>query len=208
MLQVATMRITEEESEEQFDPKRRPASDQTYRYFLEFIRRINKTRKHHDPKRQDVFPRLVVSDRGSEFMGPWVEGLNELKNKYKKTKTNGEDTYPYFNYTKTPLGRSQYNSLAESAVGICRRAFYRINRSYQEQLEKRTGTRKRWVPGDWHTDTQSVDLYDWTRDCDEVMRRLNSRYHSTIKTTPINALLEMGITRKQVKQNSKKVCKH
>ena len=27
-------RITEEESEEQFDPKRRPASDQTYRYFL------------------------------------------------------------------------------------------------------------------------------------------------------------------------------
>ena len=194
-------RITEEESEEQFDPKRRPASDQTYRYFLEFIKRINKTRKHHDPKRQDVFPRLVVSDRGSEFMGPWVEGLNELKNKYKKTKTNGEDTYPYFNYTKTPLGRSQYNSLAESAVGICRRAFYRINRGYQEQLEKRTGTRKRWVPKDWHTDTQSVDLYDWTRDCDEVMRRLNSRYHSTIKTTPINALLEIGITRKQVKQN-------
>ena len=194
-------KITEDESEEQFIPKNRPASDQTYKFFLEFIKRINKTRKHHDPTRRDVFPRLVVSDRGSEFMGPWTKGLNELKNKYKKTKTNGEDTFPYFNYTKTPLGRSQYNSLAESAVGICRRAFYRINRSYQEQLEKRTGKKKRWVPEDWHVDTQSVDLYDWTQDCDEVMRRLNSRYHSTTKTTPISALLEIGISHKQVKQN-------
>ena len=47
-------------------------------------------------------------------MGPWVEGLNELKNKYKKTKINGEDTYPYFNYKTgaTSFIRSAISSAA------------------------------------------------------------------------------------------------
>ena len=56
------------------DDSRRPASGQVIRAYMDFIRRINKTRKHYTEKTNtkysgEIHPILTVCDRGSENSG-------------------------------------------------------------------------------------------------------------------------------------------
>jgi len=86
--------------------------------------------------------------------------------------------------------------MAEGAVRIVRRYMYTINRAFQELLLEakkngKLGKAKTFKPPDWHT-TQSTSLYDWIRDIELVNQRLNSRYETTIKCTPIEALLQLN----------------
>ena len=56
------------------DDSKRPASGQVISAYADFIRRINKTRKHYAEKTNtkysgDIHPILTVIDRGSEMIG-------------------------------------------------------------------------------------------------------------------------------------------
>jgi len=178
------------------DDSRRQASGQVTRAYVDFIRRINKTRKHYAEKTNtqysgDIHPMLTVSDRGSENSG-LAAFLNKLKEKHPN----------YYNFTQTPYGRSRFNSIAEGHVRIVRRLMYGIQRAFQEQVinAKKEGEKvgKIYRPRDWHTANNTSAAYDWVKDCDLCMQRHNSSIKTTIKTSPIAALLEIEITHKIV----------
>ena len=178
------------------DDSKRPASGQVIRAYMDFLRRINKTRKHYAEKTNnkysgDIHPILTVSDRGSENSG-LAAALKKLKEKNPK----------YYNLTQTPYGRSRYNSIAESHVRIIRRIMYGIQRAFQEQVinAKKQGKKvgKIYKPEDWHTSNNTSAAYDWVKDCDLCMQRHNSSIKTAIKTSPIAALLEIGVTHKEV----------
>jgi hypothetical protein len=183
------------------DDSRRPASGQVTRAYVDFIRRINKTRKHYAEKTNtqysgDIHPMLTVSDRGSENSG-LAAFLNKLKEKHPN----------YYNFTQTPYGRSRFNSIAEGHVRIVRRLMYGIQRAFQEQVinAKKEGEKvgKIYRPRDWHTANNTSAAYDWVKDCDLCMQRHNSSIKTTIKSSPIAALLEIEITHKIVAQRIK-----
>ena len=53
-------------------------------------------------------------------------------------------------------------------------------------------------PNRWHTSNNTKAAYDWVKDVELINTRLNSRFETTVRTTPIQALLEIDITHKQV----------
>jgi len=183
------------------DDSLRPARGQVTRAYVDFIRRINKTRKHYAEKTNtqysgNLHPILTVSDRGSENSG-LAAFLNKLKEKNPK----------YYSFTQTPYGRSRFNSIAEGHVRIVRRLMYGIQRAFQEQVinAKKEGDKvgKIYKPQDWHCTNNTSAAYDWVKDCDLCMQRHNSSIKTTIKSSPIAALLEIEITHKIVAQRIK-----
>ena len=193
---------------EGFDPSKRPSSDQALKHLKEMVKKINKTRKHYADKNKntykgDLHPRLVTTDFGSEFLGVFTEGINKLKEKYKRVK-NGKTKYPFYNLTRV-VGRSNHNALAENSVRHVRRYFYTINTAYQNAMKnwkkENEGKRlpKQWVPTPWHVGNQSTELYDWVLDIPEVLRRVNTRYETNIKTQPIKALLQIDVKYKELR---------
>lgn len=54
------------------------------------------------------------------------------------------------------------------------------------------------MPTPWHVGNQSSELYDWVLDIPEVLRRVNTRYETNIKTQPINGLLQIDVTHKEL----------
>ena len=193
---------------EGYDPSKRPSSDQSLKNLKEMIRKINKTRKEYAKKKKlpapsELHPRLVTCDAGSEFRGYFEKGVMRLRETHKKTE-KGKTIYPFYNITRV-VGRSNHNALAENSVRHVRKYFYSINIAYQRAVEEYNETHKRkipkkWIPDRWHVGTQSTELYDWVLDVDEVMRRVNTRYETTIKTQPIKALLQLDTTYKTTHQ--------
>jgi len=197
--QLSTTLKTKQSTDDDDDSKR-PASSQVWKHFLDFLNKVNATREEHAQRTgsafKEIHPRLVVSDRGSEN-SLFQTRLKELAEKHKG----------FYRYSAVPFSRSNYNSMAEIAVKIVRRYFYTVNRAFQEHLEmakKQGKVGKTFKPPDWHT-SQSTRLYDWVRDIELVQERLNSRYDTTIKCSPIEALLELnGNTHKIVAGRIKK----
>ena len=196
-----------DEITEGFDPSKRPSSDQALKHLKEMIRKINKTRKHYADKKKltykgDLHPRLITTDFGSEFKGVFTQGVERLREDYKRVK-NGKTTYPFYNLTRV-VGRSNHNALAENSVRHVRKYFYTINTAYQNAMrewkEENDGKRipKRWTPTQWHVGAQSSELYDWVLDIPEVLRRVNTRYETTIKTQPIKGLLQIDVKHKEL----------
>ena len=79
---------------------------------------------------------------------------------------------------------------------------YGIQRAFQEQVinAKKQGKKvgKIYKPEDWHTSNNTSAAYDWVKDCDLCMQRHNSSIKTAIKTSPIAALLEIGVTHKEI----------
>jgi len=199
----AISKDNDQEDIDEADRASRPQSGATLRAFLSFVKRINEVRKwHHEQNKLDgpyqkIEPKLICHDNGSEFMGEFRETIQEL---------NIKSSHKYYNETVTPESRSHYNGVAERAIKTIRKYFYSIYNAYREQvpdtaaLDRRTFTRSN-VPKPkvkWHVVQLDPGMYDWTLDIPEVLRRYNSSYHSVIRTTPINALLQRGITWKEI----------
>ena len=98
----------------------------------------------------DLHPRLITTDFGSEFKGVFTQGVEKLREDYKRVK-NGKTTYPFYNLTRV-VGRSNHNALAENSVRHVRKYFYTINTAYQNAMkewkQENDGKRipKRWTP--------------------------------------------------------------
>tara|TARA_B100002051_G_C16360538_1_gene450838 strand:- start:169 stop:642 length:474 start_codon:yes stop_codon:yes gene_type:complete len=110
----------------------------------------------------------------------------------------------FYNETITPESRSHYNGVAERAIKTIRKYFYSIYNAYREQvpdasaLDRRRNKQNPPQPKNWHVFQPDPGMYDWTLDIPEVLKRYNSSYHSVIRTTPIDALLERGISWKEI----------
>jgi len=199
-LSLSTKQSAEQEVEGGYEPGKRPSSEQTFRHFKEFMKRIDLTRREYAKRSGTVYPgnvkpRVIQCDYGSEFKGSFQTGLARLRDKNSKM-VKGIRQYPYYNLSRK-VGRSNANAHAELMVRHSRKYFFSLNRAYQEHVKKYKETNqknppKRWSPPDWHTTTlQSSDLYNWLLDVNEVLRRINSRYETTIRCCPIEALLQL-----------------
>ncbi len=207
-LSLSTKQSAEQEVEGEYEPGKRPSSEQTFRHFKEFMRRIDMLRKEHSKRTGttypgDIRPNVVQCDYGAEFKGTFQKGLAKLRDEHSKL-VKGKRVYPHYNISRK-AGRSNANATAELMVRHARKYFFSINRSYQDavigyQKEHKKNPPKKWSPPAWHTkELQRSDLYNWLLDIEEVLRRINSRYETTIKCTPIEALLELnGNTHKVV----------
>jgi len=204
----------EQAIEGEYEPGKRPSSEQTFRHFKEFMRRINMTRREHAKRTGNVHPgnvrpRVIQCDYGSEFKGSFQKGLAKLREENSKM-VKGTRQYPYYNLSRK-AGRSNANAHAELMVKHSRKYFFSLNRAYQEHVEKykeinKKNPSKSWNPPGWHTTTlQSSDLYNWLLDINEILRRINSRFETTIRCAPIEALLQLdGNTHKVVLDRIKK----
>jgi len=200
-LSLSTKQSAEQEVEGEYEPGKRPSSEQTFRHFKEFMKRIDFTRKEYAKRSGTVYPgnvkpRVIQCDYGSEFKGSFQTGLAKLRDENSKI-VKGTRQYPYFNLSRK-VGRSNANAHAELMVRHSRKYFFSLNRAYQEHVEEykkinKKNPPKHWNPPDWHTTTlQSSDLYNWLLDVNEVLRRINSRYETTIRCCPIEALLQLN----------------
>ena len=164
------------------DPKRRPQSSATYNAFKKFVRLANEVRREHARKTgmrlssDYVMPRSAVHDQGREFSGEFQKGLARLRNRQPG----------FFNESITSNSRSQHNAICERAVRSFRRYFYAIKSAFERRPD----------PQKWHNKLQLQNAerglpYNWVLDIPEVLRRYNGAYHTTIKATPLDALLEI-----------------
>jgi hypothetical protein len=182
------------EKAEDYDSSKRPSSEQTFRALQRFVRIINTSRRVGAPESYekhggDIHPRVCVHDNGSEYAGAFKSGIKKLREKYPR----------YYEELTTPLSRSHYNA-SERYVKTARRYFYALNQAYQSLLKEAgpnqtaIGRESNTVPKDWnwHADKQSPKNYDWTIDCNEVSRRVNSSRHSVIRGTPDDTILEQN----------------
>ena len=53
------------------------------------------------------------------------------------------------------------------------------------------------APPKWHAPDQGAKYYDWVLDIADVLKRYNSAYQTSIRTRPIDAVLENNITWKE-----------
>ena len=86
---MSSKQSAEQEVEGEYEPKKRPSSEQTFRHFKEFMRRIDMTRKEYAKRTGtaypgDVRPRVVQCDYGSEFKGSFQKGLLKLREENSK----------------------------------------------------------------------------------------------------------------------------
>ena len=234
----------DETSDEEGDDasSERPQSEQTFKAFELFVKRMNEVRARHaanrpaDPNNpappyKFVHPKYVVHDKGSEFMGAFKSGLQRLRRETNSSNADNEEglegetrelqsnvvasprrgattfrrnsggtpsehgeesdgnKLEFYIEKMTPSGRSQYNSIAERAVRTVRRYFYSLRNAFEESYASSNKP-----PPHWHSRKQLLrraanDPYDWVLDVEEVLKRYNSAYHTTIRTTPLRALL-------------------
>ena len=206
--QVAKKKITDDPDDDQFAEEKldesnrasRPQSTATWDAFKKFVERINNVRKWYHVKNglpgkyKEIHPKLICHDNGSEFMGKFREEIQKMNKKDKQ----------FYNETITPESRSHYNGVAERAIKTIRKYFYSIYNAYREQvpdasaLDRRRNKQNPPQPKNWHVFQPDPGMYDWTLDIPEVLKRYNSSYHSVIRTTPIDALLERGISWKEI----------
>ena len=188
--------IKDKDADDEDDPSRRTASNQAWKHFQDFVRKINATRKHYAektgrPYAGDVHPKVVTTDRGAEN-SLFASKLKNLSEKHKG----------FYKYSAVPFSRSNHNAMAELHVKITRRYFYKLQSSFQEHVlqAKKDGVKvgALFKPKDWHSSNNTKAAYDWVKDVEIINTRLNSRFETTIRSTPIQALLEIDITHKQV----------
>ena len=188
--------IKDREADDEDDPSKRTASKQVWKHFQDFVRKINATRKNYAEKTgkqyaSDMHPKVVTTDRGAEN-SLFASKLKELSETHKG----------FYKYSPVPFSRSNHNAMAELHVKITRRYFYKLQSSFQEHvLEAKKDNVKvgaLFKPKDWHTANNTKAAYDWVKDVETINNRLNSRFETTIRTTPVEALLEIGVTHKEV----------
>mmetsp|Transcript_5409 Transcript_5409/g.17031 ORF Transcript_5409/g.17031 Transcript_5409/m.17031 type:complete len:515 (-) Transcript_5409:29-1573(-) len=155
---------------------KRPQSDQTYRAFKQMVKLANEVRREHTRRTgkqlKTVLPLTVAHDNGREFMGHFAAGF--------RGRNSG-----YFNESITSNSRSRHNAIGERAVLTLRRYMYAIKNAFE-----RCDDLSKWPNRDQVAVRERGLSYDWTLDLPEVMRRYNTGTHSTIRCTPLEALLE------------------
>jgi hypothetical protein len=174
---------------------------QTFDAFMEFLDDVE------DLAGVRYHPRHIRTDAGVEFKAAFSRGIAKLQEKH-----DG-----FYNHTTTPVGRSRANAMAERAVQTARRRLYAIQGAWKKQLEDhvaRTGsTPKVFKPRNWFNKGQSTSgPYDWVKDLNEVEQRIRNTYQQTIKSTPIDVLLQQNGASwdsafKNIKQRAKRVYK-
>ena len=214
-----------------------PQATQTMDSFQKFVHRINRTREQYwatqmddweakveskylqnleqsevkdslvggaQPleKPKELKPVLITHDNGAEFGGTkqeggWQPNIRELRERYQGK---------YYKETITPVGRSQYNSIAERFIRTIRRYFHTRYQQHQQNKNKNKDLIKRNIDRR-RVNKENLD-YDWVADIDNVMIMYNSAYHSTIKTRPIDALLERGVTHAEIARRIRAGAKH
>ena len=188
--------IKDKDADDDDDPSKRTASNQVWKHFQDFLRKINATRKHYAERTGkryagDVHPKVVTTDRGAEN-SLFASKLKDLSEEHKG----------FYTYSPVPFSRSNHNAMAELHVKIARRYFYKLQSSFQEHVlqAKKDGVKvgALFKPNRWHTSNNTKAAYDWVKDVELINTRLNSRFETTIRSTPIQALLEIDITHKQV----------
>jgi len=188
--------VKDKNADDDDDPSKRTASKQVWKHFQDFVRKINETRKHYAQKTGkqysgDVHPRVITTDRGAEN-SLFGSKLKELSETHKS----------FYKYSPVPFSRSNHNAMAELHVKISRRYFYKLQLSFQEHVlqARKDGVKvgKLFKPKNWHVSNNTKAAYDWVKDIELINNRLNSRFETTIRSTPIEALLEIGITHKVV----------
>ena len=168
-------------------PEERPQSEQTFAAFMEFLGKANKLRQDHGLA--DIRPSVVVHDNGSEFKGAFAAGMRGLR----------EQHADLYKEKTTPNGRSQYNSPAERQVKTIRRYFFAIRNAFERSVAAdaegsaddggRLATTA--AAAQQKRLKERGSAYDWVLDVEEVIRRYNTAFHTTIKCKPMEALLEI-----------------
>ena len=106
------------------------------------------------------------SDGGSKWKGSFATYMQEQRAAH-------PDAYAH---TLTTGGRASSNSIAERSVATIRRLQYAHYRSVVRKWDAdKVATRNR--------------RYDWVEHLEMILERYNGKLHSTIKCTPIQALM-------------------
>ena len=90
-------------------------------------------------KPKELKPVLITHDNGAEFGGTkqeggWQPNIRDLREKYQGK---------YYKETITPIGRSQYNSIAERFIRTIRRYFHTRYQQHQQNKNKNKTSIKR-----------------------------------------------------------------
>ena len=137
----------------------RPVSEQTLRGMQEFIKRARIAARD-----DSLHPEVLVSDKGSEALKSFEEWRAEQA-----------AAHPgFYQSTKTPGTRSSFNPVERTVQQIRRlmQGRYRSWRLAQDMAD---------VP-------QAQRAFDWVQHVEDTIDTYNTRYHSTIKSTPQKAI--------------------
>ena len=99
--------IKDKDADDDDDPSKKTASNQVWKHFQDFLRKINATRKHYAEKTGksyagDVHPKVVTTDRGAEN-SLFASKLKDLSERYKG----------FYKYSPVPFSRSNHNAMAD-----------------------------------------------------------------------------------------------